>query len=152
VEERVESDLVFPGVRGADIERWGAVPNIYVLITQNPKTRIGFAEEELKTQWPRIYGYLLRFKKELLERAAYKKFHAESGNPFYSQYNVANYTLANYKVVWKRMANDLISTVISQWRTPYGYKTIIPTDTTSLFAADSEDEAHYLCAIINSSP
>ena len=32
VEERVEADLVFPAVCGADIRRWGAEPEVYVLM------------------------------------------------------------------------------------------------------------------------
>jgi len=152
VKETIEPGLVYPAVRGADIKRWGVVSNIYFLVAQNPETRIGYPEEILKTKLPRTYGYLLRFKSELLSRAAYKKYHADSNNPFYSQYNIATYTFANYKVVWKRMASDLVAAVITQYKTPFGYKTIIPTDTTSLFAADNESEAHYLCAIVNSNP
>ncbi len=50
------------------------------------------------------------------------------------------------------MASDLVAAVASQAKTPYGFKTIIPTDTTSLIAAEDEAEAHYLCAILNSTP
>lgn len=48
------------------------------------------------------------------------------------------------------MSNDITAAVISQHKTPFGYKMIIPSDTTSLFAAEDESEAHYLCALINS--
>lgn len=150
VEERIEADLVFPAVRGRDIDRWGTKPEIYVLIAQDPKTRIGYAEKVMRERWRRTYNYLSLFKKELLERAAYKKYHSESDNPFYSQYNIADYTFARYKVVWKRMAGDLVAAVISQAKTVFGWKTVIPTDTTSLIATESGDEAHYLCAILNS--
>lgn len=152
VEERIEPDLVFPAVRGSDIERWGTSIGIYVLIAQDPKTRSGYAEGTMKSKWPRTFGYLVRFKDHLLERAAYKKYHAEAGATFYSQYNIADYSFSRYKVVWKRMASDVVAAVISQYKTPFGYKTVIPTDTTSLFATNDEDEAHYLCAIINSTP
>jgi len=152
VEERIEAHFVFPGVRGSDIERWKISHQVYVLITQDPKKRVGYSETKMKSDAPRTYGYLLRFKQELIDRASYKKYHADIGSPFYSQYNVADYTFAHFKVVWKRMAGDIISAVVSQYKTPFGYKTIIPTDTTSFFAVDDEDEAHYLCAIINSLP
>lgn len=152
VEEKIESALVFPAVSGADIERWGVVVRNYVLIVQDPKTRAGYSEGVMKAQYPRTFGYLTRFKQALLDRAAYRKYHAEVGNPFYSQYNVASYTFARYKVVWKRMASDLVAAVVSQYKTPFGWKTIVPTDTTSLFALDNETEAHYLCAILNSTP
>lgn len=152
VEERIEPDLVFPATRGSDIERWGTSLCIYVLITQDPETRSGYPEEAMKSKWPRTFGYLVRFKDDLLDRAAYKKYHAEVGATFYSQYNIADYSFSRYKVVWKRMASDIVAAVISQHKTPFGYKTIIPTDTTSLFAAGNESEAHYLCAVINSTP
>ena len=150
VRERIEADLVYPAVRGRDIERWGAEAGICVLITQEAEKRMGYTEITMKREWPRTFSYLGLFRKELLSRAAYKKYHADTDNPFYSQYNIADYTFARYKVVWKRMANDLVAAVISQEKTKFGWKTVIPTDTTSLIAMKNEDEAHYVCAILNS--
>ncbi|MCX7840928.1 MAG: hypothetical protein N2559_15950, partial [Anaerolineae bacterium] len=152
VEESIEPDLVFPAISGADIRRWKAVPHSFVLIVQDPEKRRGYPEETMKKDYPRTYGYLLRFKRLLFARPAYKKFHAETGAPFYSQYSIGTYTFARYKVVWKRMASDLVAAVISQHKTEFGWKTVIPTDTTSLIAVDNEDEAHYLCAILNATP
>jgi len=152
VRERIEADLVYPAVRGADIVRWGAKPNIHVLIVQDLRKRCGYPMSVMRVKWPRTFEYLLAFKTELLNRAAYKKYHADTDRPFYSQYNIAGYTFARYKAVWKRMANDLVAAVIGQHKTKFGWKTIIPTDTTSLFATEKEDEAHYLCAILNSVP
>jgi hypothetical protein len=67
-------------------------------------------------------------------------------------FGIGEYTVAPYKVVWKRMANDLVAAVISQCETPFGFKKVIPTDTTSLIAVSNRAEAHYLCAVLNSSP
>ncbi len=50
------------------------------------------------------------------------------------------------------MTNDLIAAVISKFKTPFGYKTIIPLETTAFIPTETEAEAHYLCAIINSKP
>jgi methylase of polypeptide subunit release factors len=150
VEEVLESDLIYPIVRGSDIERWITMPRIYSIICQDIKTRAGYNESLMRQNWPRTYGYLTRFKEVLIQRAAYKKYHDEKKNPFYSQYNISDYTFSNYKVVWKRMANDLVAAVISQHKTPFGYKLIIPTDTTSLIACNYENEAHYICSILNS--
>ena len=150
VEERIEADLVYPAVRGRDIKRWGSKPQIYVLIVQDVKKRRGYTESLMKSKWPRTFVYLSSFKKELLSRAAYKKYHAQTESPFYSQYNIAKYTFERFKVVWKRMASDLVASVISQTKTPLGWKTIIPTDTTAIFPTENVAEAHYLCAILNS--
>jgi type I restriction-modification system DNA methylase subunit len=152
VNEVLESDLIYPAVSGGNIDRWNATPREYVLLVQDPKERKGYSEMIMKNNYPRTYSYLLKFKEVLLSRAAYKKYHADSNNPFYSQYNIADYSFTLYKVVWKRMANDIIATVITQFKTPFGYKIIIPTDTTSLIAIDDENEAHYICSIINSNP
>lgn len=152
ISETIESELVYPAVCGADIDRWGVLPKINVLIVQDINKRSGYQETIMKTRWPRTLGYLLKFKQELLDRAAYQKYHADAGNPFYSQYNISRATFDRYKVIWKRMASDVVAAVVSQYKAPFGYKTIIPTDTISLIAVDNELEAHYLCAVINSNP
>lgn len=152
VEYRIEADLVYPSIRGSDINRWGVRSEIYMLVVQDEKKRKGYQEKEMKQKWPKTFSYLLQFKKELLSRRLYKKYHEHANNPFYSQFNICEDTFSRYKVVWKRMTNDLIATVISQWKTPFGYKTIIPFETTALIATDNESEAHYICSIINSTP
>lgn len=152
VSEVIEPDLVFPVVRGSDIKRWLAKPEIYALITQDPNKRRGYDEDIMKQKWPRLFGYLTKFEDILTSQAAYKKYHAESQNPFYSQYNVANYTFSHFKVIWKQMTNDLFACVISQIKTPMGFKPVIPLHTTALIAVDKEEESHYICSILNSSP
>ncbi len=152
IEERIEPDLVFPAVRGSDIERWGATPGIFVLMSQDPESRQPFPEERMKREWPRTYGYLTRFKNVLLSRGSKTVREFAQRTAFYAMFGIGPYTVARYKVVWKRMASDIVAAVISQAKTPFGYKKVIPTDTTSLFATDEAAEAHYLCAIINSNP
>jgi len=150
-EAQIEQDLVYPALRGSDIQRWDAFPQIYVLITHSA-SQIPYSEKEMKTKWPRTFSYLTNFKNILLQRALYKHFHEKLGGPFYGQRLFGEYTFSNYKVVWKRMSNDLVSAVINQHKTLYGYKTIIPLETVTFFSTDTESEAHYLCAIINSKP
>jgi len=152
VEERVEPDLVYPAVRGADIERWGTRPEIYVLMVQDPERSEPFSEKKMKKDWPHTYNYLTRFKQILLSRGSKTVRELAERTAFYAMFGIGRYTVARYKVVWKRMASDLVAAVIGQHKTEFGWKTIIPTDTTSLFATESEDEAHYLCAILNSQP
>ena len=50
------------------------------------------------------------------------------------------------------MANDLEAVVLTKVKTPIGEKDMIPTDTTSLIPFKNEEGAHYVCAILNSSP
>jgi hypothetical protein len=152
VEERIEADLVFPAVRGADIERWRAVPGIFVLMTQNPEKSAPFPEADMKSRWPRTFGYLLRFKDALLSRGSKTVRQFAERTEFYAMYGIGPYTAARCKVTWKRMAGDLVAAVVSQHKTPLGFKMVVPTDTTSFFATDDEAEAHYLCALVNSTP
>lgn len=150
VEQRIESDLVFPAITGADIQRWGADVSDYLLMTQDPNKSAPIPEDIMKNHYPRTYSYLTNFKQVLLGRGSKVLRSLAEKTAFYAMFGIGTYTVANYKVVWKRMASDIIAAVISQYKSPFGYKTIIPTDTTALIAADTEDEAHYLCAILNS--
>lgn len=152
IRETIESDLVYPALRGSDIRRWQAVPEIYVLLTQDPSKREPYPESEMKKNWPRTYTYLTQFKDVLKARASKVLRDLAEKTEFYAVFGVADYTLAKYRVVWKRMTNDMFACVISQIKTPFGYKIIVPLETTALIAAESEDEAHFLCAIINSVP
>ena len=153
IEVKMENKFIYPSFRGADIDRWRNTLEIYTLILNDPNTPTKpFSEEFLRLNFPLTYSYLINFKSELLEREAYKKFHQKASRPFYTQFNISKETFANYKVVWKRMTNDIFACVLSQIKTPFGFKMAIPLDTTSFFASNNESEAHYLCAIINSTP
>ena len=152
VEEVIEPDLVFPLLAGGDIQRWRAEPESYVVMPQDPKTSEPYPEKMMKEKWPRTYGYLLNFRDKLLERGSRTVRELAERTAFYAMYGIGEYTTAPWKVIWKRMANDLVAAVISSHKTTFGHKTVIPSDTTSLIAADGEDEAHYLCAILNTEP
>lgn len=106
----------------------------------------------MKRKWPHTYNYLTRFRDVLLARGSRPVRELAERTAFYAMFGIGKYTVARYKVVWKRMASDIVAAVISQTKTPFGYKMLIPTDTTSLIACETEDEAHYLCGILNSAP
>jgi SAM-dependent methyltransferase len=152
VEERIEANLLFPAVRGRDIKRWNAEPEVYALIAQDPKKRVGYEEEWMRINLPRTFAYLHIFKGILLSRGSKVVRELAEKTTFYTMYGIGEYTFAAYKVVWKRMANDLEAVVLSKVKTPIGEKDAIPTDTTSLIPFTSEAEAHYVCAVLNSSP
>ncbi|HSB14444.1 MAG TPA: N-6 DNA methylase [Bryobacteraceae bacterium] len=152
VEAEVEAELVYPAVRGADIARWSAGPGVHVLLVQDPAARRGYAEATMQERWPLTLRYLRGFREELLRRALYRKYHEEAGNPFYSQFNIAVETFSPFKVVWKRMSNDLVAAVISDWDGPLGRRRMIPLETTSFIPVENAAEAHYLCAVLNSGP
>jgi hypothetical protein len=82
VESRIENALVYPAIRGADINRWGIKSGIFVLIVQDPIKRYGIPEEVMKKKWPRTFQYLVPFKDVLIQRASFKKYHEPEGHPF----------------------------------------------------------------------
>jgi len=149
---KIEADLVFPAVGGADIERWGATPGVYVLMVQDPDTSKPFPESVMKQKWPRTYDYLTQFKEVLLTRGSKTVRQFAERTSFYAMFGIGPYTVAPYRVVWKRMASDLTAAVISEVKTPFGFKKVIATDTTSLIACTRKEEAHYLCGILNAKP
>jgi hypothetical protein len=106
----------------------------------------------MKALWPRTLEYLEGFREELLSRALYRKYHAEAARPYYSQFNVGPGTFAPFKVVWKRMSADLSAAVVSNWEGPLGLKMLLPLETTTFIGTSSAEEAHYLCAVMNSTP
>jgi hypothetical protein len=108
VVEAVEPDLLYPLLRGRDVQRWKAEPSACILMVQDPEKRRGYSEEWLQENYPRTYGYLKRFEEVLRKRAAFKRYFTrkdknnrivETG-PFYSMFGVGPYTFAPWKVVW----------------------------------------------------
>jgi len=152
VEEIIEPDLVYPALRGSDIKRWGVNLEIYLLLAQDPQKREPYPEEIMRANWPRTYGYLNKFREQLLSRASKSIKRLAERTAFYAMFGIGPYTVSKYKVVWKFMSNDITATVISQTKTPFGHKLIIPIKTVALFSLDNDEEAHYLCAVINSIP
>jgi hypothetical protein len=146
VQTEIEPELVFPLLRGRDVERWKATPSAWQIVAQDPKTRKGYESKWMDKNCPKTREYFLSFEKELRERSAFKKYQEE--NALWSQYNVGPYTFAPYKVVWKEQSSELQCAVLSS----FDGKVIVPDHKLMLVAFDDETEAHYVCGILNSTP
>ncbi len=148
----VEPDLVYPLLRGRELAPWQANPTMHILLVQNPETRRGYQESKMRIEFPNLYGYLKRFEETLRDRSGLKRYFDPKKDPFYSIYNVADYTLAPYKVVWKALAREtavaVISTSDNRWFDQP--KVVVPEHNTIFIPVQIEDEAHYLCALLNS--
>ena len=122
---------------------------ISLLVAQNPaEAEKAYPEKVLRLNYPKSYEYLNHFRSILENRAVYKKFLKPNGAPFYAFFDFGPYTFARYKVVWRYVASEMTAAVI-------GYKNnkeIIPDSKLNLVPFDNEDEAHYLCSILNSTP
>ncbi|MBP7726414.1 MAG: N-6 DNA methylase [Candidatus Bipolaricaulis sp.] len=143
----VEEELVYPLLRGRDVERWKAQPALHVLLAQDPKVRAGIPVSVMEKEYPRALSYLKRFEKVLRSSAIFRRYFRKE-DPFYSMFNVGPYTLARHKVVFREIASELTCAVID---TPKG-KPVLPDHKLILCACSSAAEAHYVCALLNSSP
>jgi len=149
VQTAMEPDLLYPLLRGRDVSRWQAVPSAYILITHEPGMKLkAIPETEMAIRWSKTYAYLKHFEAELRSRSGYRRYFKET-DPFYSIFNVGDYTFAPYKVVWPWISRSLVSAVVGS--DDMG-KVIVPEHNTSLVAFDSAEEAHFFCACFNSSP
>ncbi len=144
----VEEELVYPGLRGKDVGRWVARSEIHMIVTHKPGMRLkAVPEAEMQRGYPKTWHYLKGFEPILRRSGIYRRFFKES-DPFYSVFNIGDYTFAPFKVVWREVANDLDCAVVG----PVSRKPVIPDHTLTMLDASSGAEAHYICALLNSAP
>jgi hypothetical protein len=146
----VESALLYPLLRGRDVQRWQAEPSAYIIVpyTHTPKLEV-IRITRMRMDYPKTYRYLKRFKRTLRARAdAMVKSALRRGEPFYFYGGVGRYTFARWKVVWRgQVAPQLIAAVVST----LGSKVIVPDQTAYFASFESAIEAHFFCAFLNSS-
>jgi SAM-dependent methyltransferase len=142
----VEPDLLYPLLRGRDVRRWQAKPSVWILVPHTVETGWqAICEEQMQKEYPKTWSYLHRFRKVLLSRPAYRLLRL--GHPFYILKDISTYTFAPWKVVWTRLAR-IEAAVIGL----HEGKPIVPQETVTLVECSRENEAHYICALVNSSP
>lgn len=148
VEEKIETTLVYPLLRGKDIRKWKSTPTSYMIVSQNPQKRTGYDIQWMEKNVPLTLAYFNKFKGKLLDRSGYKKY--LEGEPYYSIYNVSEKTFAPFKVVWKALSDGSQAVVVKSANVGNSEKVIIPEHNTMFVPFDEDDEAHYFCALINS--
>lgn len=147
VEQIVEKEFVYPLIRGRDVKKWyveGEHGNI--IVPHNPNTGKPIIESELKTKYPKTYEYFYTFRNELKNRPIHKLW--GKGNPFYSVYDIGGYTFSPYKVVWKYVAGKISGKAEFSTAVIGG---MIPNEKLMLIPFSTEDEAHYVSSVLNSS-
>lgn len=146
IQATIEEKFVYPFLKGSVVKKWKIKNISHILMVQDPKTRTGINEGMLMKDYKKTYAYLFKFKDILLNRPALKRYFKES-DAFYTMFNVGEYTLSNYKVVWMRFASRIEAVVIGKT----SGKPIIPDNVQSFIPTNDKHEAHYLCAMLNSS-
>jgi hypothetical protein len=149
VEKGIESDYVFPLLRGSDVQRWTADPDLCVVLPheeENPTSPVSFNRLPPGTQ-----EFLHAFKDKLRSRKTFRNFDP-SGPDWHGLYSVLRATFAPFKVVWREMAKGSKAAVVSQAILPTGErKLVIPDHKLFIIPCYTGQEAHFVCGIFNSS-
>ena len=149
---KIEADLVYPLVRGRDIGRWRVDPVVYVLIVQDPETRLAIPEWEMKKRWPLTLEYLAQFKSDLRAASSFVTALKER-SAFYAMYGIGRKTFMPWRTAWRRMGNIFRASMLLPTHDRFlGRKLMIPSDTTSFVPCNEKNEAMFLCGLINSMP
>ena len=170
VTEVVKPELLYPLIRGRDLKKWFSKPSGYILLPIDKKGNT-INISKLKIEYPQAYGFFNEFFNDLVRRRAqpYKsklKLYGEKSRqeaeklapPFYLIFNVKHH-LAPYKVAWKEIAGKIagkgmFSAAVCGTETDemLGTKWIIPDHKLMSIPFKDENEAHYVAAVLNSSP
>jgi len=143
----VEKDDIFPLLRGRDVHRFIAAPQPKqcIIIPQ----RGMFGDETLPATRPRMFKFLSEFRTILEQRSSYRRF--QLGKPFWSTWSTGDYTFAPYKVVWKEMSGSgFVAAYVGSSDFCGESKIVIPDHKVYFVPMQSEDEAAYLTAFLNS--
>jgi hypothetical protein len=145
-EGQVANTFLYPVCRGKDISKWSVETPMLVLMIQDPETRAGIAESILKGHRG-TWDFISQFKKELQNR----KSSMLPDSPFYSVYGVDRKTFSPFKVVWGRVGVSVAAAVVGENSCFVGRKVVLPFEA-MMVPFEDEDEAHYVCGCVNSSP
>ena len=143
----VEKDDVYPLLRGRDVQRFIAVPpsGQCIVVPQQGM----FGDETLPVTRPRMFAFLAPFRTILEQRSSYRRF--QRGKPFWSVWSTGDYTFAPYKVVWKEMSgHGFVAAYVDSCDFCGDKKVIVPDHKVYFVPVQSEDEAAYLTAFLNS--
>jgi len=142
----IEADLLYPLLRGRDVQRWHAEPKAWILVTHLPDMKLkAIPEEEMQLQYENTYHYLKQFEDLLRQRAAYKRYFSKDA-PFYSMFDVGTYTFALYKVVWPWISVGVRGAIVSSWE----HKRVVLEHNTSFVGCQQKAEAYFICSLLNS--
>jgi hypothetical protein len=144
----VETDAVWPLLRGADMRRWRAAPSRSILLLYSPdRPKKALSVACAQSRLPKAYAFASRFRGLLESRKEYHRWGCTG--PFYEVYRIGPYTFSPIKVAWQhtgyRKALN-VSVVVD-----HGRRTAIPDQKVILIPFDDIDEAHYVCAVLSSS-
>lgn len=141
----IEPEWIYPFLQPRHLKQWGRDGYFYFLMPQRKAGENN--EKELIEQFPLTYAFLKHFAPQFAARRS-KVF---LNKPFYGLFGLGQYTHAPYKVCWVGLGFQPRFAVIEEINEPLlGPKTIIPDGTIYFMPFQQRDEAHFVCALLNS--
>lgn len=146
----IEKGKIYPLIKSRHLRKWrigddSGEPYTYCILPQGYPGENN--ERELKREYGRTWEWLNDFRDKFLSRKS-KVFEKD---PFYSIYGLGDWD-SKYKVVWKSMGFYPDFAVISTSRDKkLGKRLIIPEHVINFIPCQNKKEAHYVCAVLNSS-
>jgi type I restriction-modification system DNA methylase subunit len=142
----IEPDFVYPYLKSKHIVKYGLFGHELRLVPINKANEDN--EELLKNEFPQTYQYLSQ-NRDILENRSSSWL---DNGTFYNIFGIGDYTWAEYKLVWCRLGFKphfaVVSTVNDE---DLGEKMVIPGDHFMFIGTNNKQEAHFLCALLNSS-
>jgi hypothetical protein len=147
----IEPNLLYPLIKGAsDFSRcyFRRVHDLFTFVPNNGITAMAYEKSaDTVLELPKTSRYFSNFKTILEARSTYR-LRMKNG-PYYSVYNVGEYTFAPWKVIWAEQ-KDFCAAVVSSSTTPMiGTRPYIPDH--KIFFTDCYDAevAYFLCGLLN---
>ena len=107
------------------------------------KKMTGFPLTTMSDQYRMALDYFNSFRPDLENRSSLKRYLPNA--PFYSCWNVGDYTFSPFKVCWSEISGQFRACILSSHKG----ETVIPDHKIYFIPTDSEEEAFYLCAFLN---
>ncbi len=155
----LETDCLYPLVKGVDIERYGIKPiDTVVPFPYKDGKRAPMSRKELSTDFPELMKYFNKNKIYFDSQTKYNKkiIGKKNATEFYSLARVGVYTYAKYFVAFRDNTKWQAS-VVSDIETPWGEfkRPVFQNHAVTISQRPdgsyiSLKEAHFICAIINS--
>jgi hypothetical protein len=150
VQMTIEGALVYPLLRGRDVQRWKAEPSAHIILAQDPQTRAGIPEDVMKQKYPKTYAFFRQFENQLRKRSGFKQYFKPT-DPFWSMYNVGAYTMSLWKAMWPEVGHDVRCGVCGpEDQNPH--RASLPDHSVVAVSCSQQQEAHFIAALLNSSP
>ncbi len=156
----VEPELLYPLVKGAgDFESCylrlnnpsRTEPLLYTFVTNRGIDKTDFAAIESSMNAPALAktkAWFSAYKTLLNDRSTYRR--QLIGAPFYSAYNVGDYTFQPWKVVWPEMSSKFYAAVAGSALVPVaGRRPFVPDHKVYFAAFDDKEPAYFLCGLLN---